>query len=304
LPTIERVLVTGATGFIGGHCLPELLRLGAEVHAVSSSGRRTGDAGVVWHDLDLLTADPAALLSEIRPTHLLHLAWYAEPRKFWSSMENVRWVAASLRLLEAFASAGGRRVVVAGTCAEYDWTGDGRCDELTTTLRPVTTYGICKDALRRLVEAYCRETGLSWAWGRVFLLYGPHEDPRRLVSSTIRSLLAGATARCTHGRQIRDFLNVRDVASGFAALAASDVQGPVNIASCDDVTIEQVVRLLGEIVGRPELVELGAIPAPAGDPARLTASTTRLFEEVGWRPRRALREGLEETVDWWRGEAG
>jgi nucleoside-diphosphate-sugar epimerase len=240
----------------------------------------------------------AALINEVRPTHLLHLAWYAEHGAFWHSTENFRWVEASLGLMRAFRASGGQRAVMAGTCAEYDWSA-GLCREAETPTRPATPYGVCKNALREMLASYADETGMSAAWGRVFLLYGPHEDPRRLVPSVIRSLLKGEPARCTQGTQVRDFLHVRDVASAFAALLESPVEGPVNIASGEAVAVKDVVRAIGRLMGRDALIELGALPERPGDPPVLLADARLLREEIGWRPRIGLEAGLRETIEFW-----
>lgn len=298
---MKRVLLTGATGFIGRHCLQPLRERGYEVHAVTSRAvPEVRQDGIHWHTLDLLAPQPLSL-EEIRPTHLLHLAWYAVPGKYWTSPENVRWVEASLALLRAFVAAGGTRAVLTGTCAEYDWThGDGLCSEASTPLRPATLYGVAKRALGDLSVAYAQQVGLSLAWGRIFFLYGPHEPEQRLVPATTLSLLRGQPARCTHGRQIRDFLHVEDVAGALVALLDSEATGPVNIASGEPVTLREIVEQLAAATGRPELIQLGALPAPAGEPPRLVADTQRLREEVGWSPCHPLPEGLVSTVNWWR----
>lgn len=299
---MKRVLLTGATGFVGRHAPPALVARGYEVHAVA---RRVpgadAAAGVRWHAADLLDAEQGAqVLAAVAPTHLLHLAWYAVPGQYWTAPENLAWVRASLSLLEAFARQGGRRVVMAGTCAEYDWTGEGLYREERTPLRPATLYGTCKHALRLVVEAYARQAGMSAAWGRVFLLYGPGEHPQRLVSSVVRHLLRGERAPCSHGAQRRDFLYVEDVAAAFVALLDSEVTGAVNIASGRAVTLRELVNQIAEQLARPELVDFGALPAPAGEPPLLAADVTRLHTEVGWQPRYTLAEGLARTIDWWR----
>lgn len=296
----RRVLVTGATGFLGRHALAPLLARGYEVHAVArSSGTGTGDAHY-WHAADLLApGDVARLVRGVRPTHLLHFAWYVEHGAFWHSDENLRWVAATLELVRAFAAGGGRRAVFAGTCAEYEW-GLGECREGVTPERPATLYGACKLALAGVVRAYARQAELSVAWGRVFLVHGPGEAPRRLVPSVVRALFAGAEARSTHGEQWRDFLHAADVADAFVALLDSDVQGTVNVASGEPARIRDVVETIAAYVGRPDLVRLGAVDAPAGDPPVLTAHVARLRDEVGWRARYDFAGGLRHTVDWWR----
>ncbi|HYG11556.1 MAG TPA: NAD(P)-dependent oxidoreductase [Pyrinomonadaceae bacterium] len=308
---MRKVLLTGATGFIGRHCLPALAAAGfEEIHAVSTREAQGGahvlasaaeTARVRWHSADLLSDDAAErVMAEVRPTHLLHMAWYAEPGKYWTSPLNEDWLRASVRLFGAFAGHGGERVVAAGTCAEYDWNYGGYCSESETPLAPATLYGECKRALHDALDALARERGLSAAWGRIFFLYGAHEHPQRLVSSVIRALLRGEPARCTHGEQLRDFLDVRDVADAFVALLASDVRGAVNIASGEAVSLKTVVNKIAEKLQRPDLVQLGALPAPAGEPPLLAADVSRLRGEVRWSPARTLDEGLDASISWWR----
>ena len=132
-----KVLVTGAHGFIGYHCLSKLLDRGYEVHALSST-KRSDFSPVIWHQADLfLSSQISSLISDIKPTHLLHLAWYTDHGHFWNSTENLAWVQASLSLMRSFLESGGKRYVGAGTCAEYDWTYKF-CSENTTPCCPNT----------------------------------------------------------------------------------------------------------------------------------------------------------------------
>ncbi|MEJ7615966.1 MAG: NAD(P)-dependent oxidoreductase [Pyrinomonadaceae bacterium] len=296
---MKKVLLTGATGFIGRHCVASLLAKGYEVHAVYLNAQRETSAGVHWHQTDLLDVGQVTkLMAQVQPTHLLHLAWYAVPGKYWTSSENLRWVQASLNLLQLFAAHGGRRVVAAGTCAEYDWRY-GYCSEKVTPLAPTTLYGSCKHSLRIILEAFAKQTEISAAWGRIFFLYGPHEYSARLVASVIRSLLQGEPARCSHGNQVRDFLYVQDTAEAFVALLDSDVTGAVNVASGHPVALKDVVNQVAHQLDRPELIQLGAVPAPANEPPLIVAEVDRLTGEVGWTPKYDLQSGLEVTIKWW-----
>jgi nucleoside-diphosphate-sugar epimerase len=294
-----RTLVTGASGFVGAPALAHLLATGHDVHAVSTRPQPPID-GVTWHRGDLLEAGTAeALVSAIHPERLLHLAWYAEPGRFWDSPENLRWVEATLRLLRAFAGTGGQRAVLAGTCAEYDWSVDGVCSEDDTPLRPATLYGVSKDATRRVATAYADIAGFELAWGRIFFLYGPGEPPERLLPVVTQALLAGRPAKVTEGAQVRDFMHVDDVARAFVAVLDSDIRGSVNIASGTGVKLRDLVQLIGAATQRSELIEFGAIPQRRGEPAVLVADVRRL-RGTGFRPDRDLAEGVSETVDWWR----
>jgi nucleoside-diphosphate-sugar epimerase len=298
---VSRVLVTGATGFIGRNALAPLRERGFEVHAVARAAPPEELAGQAeWHPADLL--DPAAadgLVAAVAPTHLLHLAWYAEPGAYWTSPENLSWVEASLRLLRAFAAGGGRRAVLAGTSAEYDWS-HGVLAEEGTPIRPATLYGAAKHGLHTVAAAFAAEAGFELAWGRIFFLYGPHEHPARLVASIVLPLLRGEEARSSEGSQVRDFLHVSDVAGAFAALVDSSLTGPVNVASGEGVAIREIVERIGAITGRPELLRIGALPSREGDPPSLVADAGRLRGELGWSPSLDLDAGLGSTVDWWR----
>jgi nucleoside-diphosphate-sugar epimerase len=287
---VKRALVTGAGGFIGRHTIEPLRERGFEVHAV---GRSQG--------VDLLAPGAAAAaVAAARPTHLLHLAWYAEHGRFWTAVENLRWVGASLELLQAFAESGGQRVVITGTCAEYEWGLEGRCVERETPLRPATLYGAAKHGLHEVARGYAAEVGLSLAWGRVFFCFGPHEPPGRLVPSVARALLAGREAPVTHGTQVRDFLAVEELGDAFAALLDGAVEGPVNVASGEPTALRELVGLIAQATGRGELVRFGGVEPGPGEPGELVADATRLREEVGWRPREPLAAGVERAVAWWR----
>ena len=300
----RRVLVTGANGFIGRHCLPILISNGFEVHAANVFVPKESHYGLHWHQVDLLdTKQSYELLATICPTHLLHFAWYAKPGEYWESLENIRWVEGSLHLLRAFHINGGKRVVMAGTCAEYDWRY-GHCSEHVTPLVPIALYGTCKNALQHLLKSFSRVTGLSSAWGRIFFLYGPHENPNRLVSSVILNLLRNKTAQCSHGNQIRDFLYVEDVASAFVSLLTSHVNGPVNIASGRPVTLREVVLAAADCLGARERVQFGALPAPEHEPPLIVGDTRRLANEVDWRPTHDLATGIAQTVRYWQERNG
>ncbi|MGI8557470.1 MAG: NAD-dependent epimerase/dehydratase family protein [Solirubrobacteraceae bacterium] len=282
---MKRLLLTGSGGLIGRHIRDPAYEL-------------------VRADVDLLEPGAAAdLVARARPTHLLHLAWETEPGVFFASPQNVRWLESSLALLRAFAAAGGKRAVIAGSCAEYDWsTAPSRCSERSTPLAPATLYGACKHALHMAGGAFCVEAGVSFAWGRVFFLHGPGEDERRLVPSLARKLLARQPAPMTHGRQVRDFMHSSDVAAAFLALLGSEVEGPVNIASGEPRTLAELGTLIARCAGAPaDLLRLGELQERTGEPAALVADVACLREQVGWRPRLSFEQGVADSVEGWRG---
>lgn len=296
---MKKVLVTGANGFIGRNSLPLLHACGYEIHATNTKLLLKNYPYVKWHQIDLLDSRQVfELMGKVRPTHLLHFAWSTKPGEYWNSTENFQWVKTGLDLMQAFASNGGQRVVMAGTCSEYNWHY-GYCSEHLTPLEPASLYGTCKHALQKMLNAFSLEACLSAAWGRIFFLYGPHEHPSRLVASVVGSLLKKRPALCSHGRQLRDFLYVQDVADAFVSLLESDVFGPVNIASGQPVSIRDVVCQIAGKLNAEQWVRLDAIPTPADEPCLVVADVNRLTHEVDWQPKYDLSRGLECTIKWW-----
>lgn len=299
-----RILVTGASGFIGRWCLPRLRGHGFDVHAISRTPPRESADAVTWHATDLLRSGAArTLIAEVRPTHLLHAAWIATPGVFWDSPDNLRWLATGLELVDAFGANGGVRAVGVGSCAEYDWS-DGLMSEERTALNPKTIYGQCKLAMSLALAAAGRIHGFSTAWARLFFPYGPGESEERLISTVIRALLKGEVVETTHGRQERDFVFVDDVADALARLVTSDVEGPFNIGSGRALALRDVVRHITDRLGGADRIRFGARPADPDEPPVLAADTAHMRAAVGWEPATTLADGIAKTIETWRAGTG
>ena len=302
---VKKVLVTGASGFIGSRCLQPLIAKGYEVHAITSHPvPGASDARITWHRCDLLDSSAAAALIEtVRASHLLHLAWIAVPGKFWGSPDNLRWLAAGITLVDAFYRSGGRRVLGTGTCAEYAW-GTEDFVEAATPLRPDTVYGRCKLALSLALEASTAVHGGTSAWARLFFPYGPGEPPERLIPSVIRGLLSGEVVECTHGRQVRDFVYVDDVAAALVSLLDSKAQGAFNVGSGAGMTLREVVALVTARLDHADLVRFGARQPPPGEPGRVVANMDKLQQQTGWQPAYSVEAGIDATIAAWRKRLG
>ena len=276
-----KVAVTGATGFLGRYVLSQLRQDGLDTVVVGRSCPAGHQGAFIQADL-LQVNDFAVLVAQTQATHLVHLAWYAEHGKYWSSPLNLRWLEASVRLVEAFCAAGGQKVVAAGTCAEYDWSC-GYCREDTTPLTPSSLYGTAKDATQRLLAAVCASTETPFAWGRIFLPYGQGEDNRRLIPSLVEVFRGKRPPFGVNASAYRDFLHAEDVARGFVRLLLSDAAGSYNISSGQPTQIAEVVRLLANTLnGDPDVV-LDLSTERPGEPEMLIGDNRKL-KALGWRP--------------------
>ncbi|WP_019833300.1 NAD-dependent epimerase/dehydratase family protein [Sphingomonas sp. PR090111-T3T-6A] len=289
---MNRVLVTGANGFVGSATIAPLRALGCEIHCI---GRTMPDApDILFHPLDLLTEDPMDHLRAIAPTHLLHAAWHGDRASIWNAPENTLWIDATLRLLRAFARSGGRRAVLAGSAAEYSWR-QPYLDEQCTPLEPVTAYGQAKRDLFLAISGG-EFSGLSIGWGRLFWLFGPGDKADKLLCHVIDALAEGRPVRCTAGHQVRPFIYIEDAARALIALLFSRVEGAVNIALEEVASIQTVAMTAARYLGAPQSISFGEREMRQGEPDELRASVDRLRREVGFLPRYSIAEGVHRTV--------
>lgn len=295
---MKRILVTGASGFLGSATLPKLTDVAGEVHAVSRSGNGKPELAT-WHSVDLMDRKAVLeVLSVVKPTHLLHLAWCTTPRMYLTSPENEQWLDSSKELIEAFAAQGGQHVVIAGTCMEYDVTA-GVCTENVTPLAPSTLYGRTKLTLHDWIRSNQRDLGLELAWARIFHLYGPGEHPSRFVAFVVRSLLEGRKAEISEGTQRRDYLHVADAGTALRALVASDVDTTVNVGSGTAIAIKDLAMRIGDALGRPELIRIGSVPMAPTDVPLVQADIQRLEATIGGWQTTPLEDGLRDVIGYW-----
>jgi nucleoside-diphosphate-sugar epimerase len=299
-----KVLITGASGFVGSHVARLLVAEGCEVYALvreSSNRWRIRDIlpSMYLRQSDLVAFENVnTYLQEIKPELCIHLAWYAVPGKYLNSQENLDSIQASLNLFSQLAELGCKRFVGIGTCFEYDLSL-GYLSESSLT-KPITLYAATKVALSTILQQFAQITEMEVAWIRLFYQYGPMEDERRLIPGIISSLLRDEVVKTTKGEQIRDFLHIEDVASAIWAVAKSNVSGVVNVGSGQPVTVGQIALELGNLLGKPDLIHLGALPYRPNDPMFICANNELLRKQTDWMPKYNLTTGLKNTIEWYK----
>lgn len=290
-----RLLVTGGSGFLGRHVLELLRQRGVAAWTLGRSVP-TGCSSASHLMCDLFAGDPscAASLRQLAPSHLLHLAWVTDPASYQTSPLNAGWRQATCQLAQAFAQAGGRHMVVAGSCAEYDWT-QGWCHEDTTPLLPATPYGVEKDATRRWLQEHASDLGLRLAWGRIFFPYGVGQSAGRLIPALVAALQGLRPPFPVQARQQRDFVWASDVAQALWVLLQSPARGCYNISSAQPVAIADLVRTLARLLDADPAPML-AEAAPGLSPPALVAGDNQRLRALGWAGPTPLAEGLARTV--------
>jgi nucleoside-diphosphate-sugar epimerase len=273
-----KILVTGASGFIGRHVVEEAAAAGH----VPVPWARSGEA-------------PAVPQGGRDADTVIHLAWYAQPTDYLDSAENLASLAATLRLAQAFQAQGGRRFVGVGTCLEYAASLDPLRED--ALLQPESLYATCKAAAASVLQAFAGETKLSLAWARIFHLYGPGEAAARLLPSAIAAARGGSALALRDPGKVIDLLHVRDVARALVAIAASTVEGAINVCSGVPTVIGELVDSVGVLAGLPR-----DRPRTTGPPAATrVGDPSRLLRTTSFRPAVELAQGLAEAVRAHRG---
>ena len=180
---------------------------------------------------------------------------------------------------------------------------DGHCIESSTPLVPQSLYGVSKNAFRSIAAAAARHSSISFAWGRIFYLYGPGEQASRLVPLIVRAQLRREKIVCSGSDLLRDYLYVADVASALTALFDSRLEGPVNIGSGHAISVGSIADKIASRLGAPQLVEFKTRARAENTAPLIVADTTRLFGELGWRPAVGLGDGIDQSIAWWRQHA-
>jgi dTDP-6-deoxy-L-talose 4-dehydrogenase (NAD+) len=264
------VLITGATGFVGRQVLKVLCNSDVKITAVIRDDRPVpqwiSNHHTVISSTDLFKENEGWWAEVCKNVDtVVHLAWYAEPGKYLMSSKNMDCLKGSLNLARGAATAKVKRFVGVGTCFEYDLSS-GKLS-VDTPLKPLTLYAGAKAAVYMALSQYLPSVEVSFAWCRLFYLYGDGEDERRLVPYLRSRLAAGKPAELTSGNQIRDFLDVKEAGKQIADIVLGGGQGPVNICSGLPITIKQLAEQIADEYGRRDLLLFGARPDNLVDPS-------------------------------------
>ena len=292
MPYSKRILITGGTGLIGQELYQPLAEHGFEPYVITIDKKNPQLPHVTYLKANLFNEnDLSQVLTKVQPQYLLNLAWHTHG-DYQTSLLNFDFVQTGLALLKHFAAHGGQRAVFAGTCMEYA-PKSGLLTE-TDKISPLNLYARCKNALHQLAQDFCSARGISFAYGRVFYVYGKNEHPSRLTSSVLRALYNGEKVQINCSHLQRDYMYAKDIAAAFVCLTDSSVQGAVNICTGRPLSLEDYVRAIARQVQREDLLVLKR--QSTSQPLLIAGDNTRLVKEVGFTPTYTLDSALAEIV--------
>jgi nucleoside-diphosphate-sugar epimerase len=281
---IVRVLVTGATGFIGTYVVQQLLNREHEVIAVARDEKKA--ATLSWYPrVKFVACDIHSNSAELTAEHLgcpdalVHLAWPGLPN-YEALFHYEDTLIADYRFVKSLVEQGLKQVLVTGTCLEYGMQ-QGCLSEDQPTL-PTNPYALAKDALRKFLQSLQKQTPFTLQWFRLFYMHGGGQNPNSLLAQLDSAIDRGDEVfNMSGGEQVRDFLPVEEVARRIVRLSERvDLDGIYNCCSGTPISVRTFVeKRIHERNAKIEL-NLGHYPYPDYEPMEFWGDTTKYTEEI------------------------
>lgn len=267
----RRLVITGATGFLGRQVLKHLVTKGLDVTLIL---RKSSQLPVelaeflnpkIVYSPDVFNESKEWWCENLKDVDtLLHLAWFAKPGDYLYSDVNSQCIIGTLRMIEGARMASVRRVVGIGTCLEYEMGGDRLSVE--TPLKPTTPYAAAKVAIYHFASQFLKVNSIEFLWCRLFYLYGEGEDRRRLVPYIRGKLRSGEVAHLGDGSLIRDYLDVSEAARRIVLETLGEKNGSINICSGTAITIRELAQSIADEYGRRDLLKFNSRQSPFVEP--------------------------------------
>ncbi|HRR51747.1 MAG TPA: NAD(P)-dependent oxidoreductase [Candidatus Cloacimonas sp.] len=281
---LTRVLVTGATGFIGSYVVPQLLERGLKVIASSRNENKAENydwySKVEYLECDYNNSNLDYYNYFWEPDIIIHLAWDGLPN-YKDPFHVERNLPANCLFLKNFIESGVKRMVVTGTCYEYGMQCG--CLHESVPTQPVTYYGLAKDTLHKYLQYLVQDTQTSFNWVRLFYIYGKGQNPNSLLPQLEKAISEGKKEfNMSGGEQLRDYLPVEDAARNICIIALQNkITGTVNCCSGTPISIRRLVEERIAMLKSDIKLNLGYYPYSDYEPMAFWGDTSKL-REILW----------------------
>jgi nucleoside-diphosphate-sugar epimerase len=278
---MKKVLVTGATGFIGNYVIEELLKKSCTIIATSSNeeaaAKKNWFKRVRYIPFDLKQFDAAVSYQKYfdDPDAVIHLAWEGLPN-YKASFHTEENLPRHFKFIKNLAENGQKDITVTGTCFEYGMQ-EGCLDEEMQT-KPANAYAVAKDSLRKRLQQLQLEHDFYFKWVRLFYMYGAGQNPNSLLSQLDMALeKKEAVFNMSGGEQIRDYLPVEKVAANIVAIALQQqVTGIINCCSGKGIAVKDFVKDHLKEKNKHIVLNLGYYPYPDHEPMYFWGDAAKL----------------------------
>ena len=303
----KKVLITGATGFVGACLAEDLVRDGMEVHVIA---RKTSNSWrlekikklIGIHEVDLCDCEQVdSLLTEIKPENIFHLATYGayHYQDNWKQTVNTN-VIGTMNLMNSALKVDFDSFINIGSSSEYGNKAESMREDMI--LEPINTYGVTKASAALYGRMLGSNLNRRIATVRLFSVYGYYEEKSRLVPTVILSCLKGEAPALASGDAVRDFIFVKDVIDLIKTVSNSkDICGKIyNAGTGKQHSVADMVNTIISEVGEKIVPKWGTVPGRASDTEKWEADMSLVNKEFAWKPKYSLDEGVKATVDWFR----
>jgi len=299
----QRVLVTGAGGFMGLHLIETLRRSGARISTLSRSPIKVAEY-TAQHLGDIRNREfVSAAVQESRPAFIFHLCAYknrlSDLNQFSVAIDTN--LTGSLNLISAASGLPDlRAIVTVGTAEEY---GNNPAPFLETMREePVSAYSFSKLCVTQLAQLLSRAHGIPITVLRPTLAYGPGQKEDMFLPALIGTLLRGETFDMSAGEQTRDFIYIDDVVDAMikAASRPESFGQVINIGSGNPVAMSELALRVQQLLGKSGLVRAGALNYRNGEVMEYFVRAEKAHRTLGWAPKVPLELGLARTIAHYR----
>ena len=288
----RKILITGASGFLGSHLIDRLHNCGAEIHGTSRFKRSSPSPAVHWHQSDLIELGSIQnLIAQVKPDVIFHFAGHAtaapDLQLVLPSLQSL--LVSTVNLLMAASGARCGRVVLLGSLTEPLASHNEAV--------PGSPYAAAKYASSLYGRMFQALYGVPVVIARPFMTYGPGQDSKKLIPYVVTSLLDERPPRLSNGELQADWIYIDDVIEGLMAIAeVPGLEGvTIDFGSGVLTSVRSIVKHLVALTGAHVEPLFGAVADRPKEQVRI-ADTERTFLRLGWKPTISLSQGLQETV--------